>query len=150
MLQLRKTSDSETKAKLRTIFTFLCRLFTPLFFSSSKTKTLSRLVSISGQKSCCSTWCSPCRSAELLLLILYMKRFSVAFVFGVWVFWILHHSCICSVFPVDVFVLAFCSTFWIFKCVFESASSLKLQPVSPNGDACLPLSATVLMRPVEC
>lgn len=62
------------------------------------------------------------------------------------VFLTLHCSCICRVFAVNVFVLAFCSMLFSFtahlccclcfrfSCIFEMTVFLKLQHISPDGN----------------
>ncbi len=78
--------------------------------------------------------------------ILFMCRLFTPLFFPLH-FLTLHHFCICTMFAVNIFVLAFCNKFFFicsmflllylfgnFVCVFELASFLKLQHISPNGN----------------
>lgn len=92
-------------------------LKTNLSFLFQKTNTLFHLVSL-GSKN------------QAVLLIARprgQKLFSVAFLFWVCVFLILHRFCICSVFAVNAFVLTFCSKLSTPAFSMDSPRYLRLQ-----------------------
>lgn len=107
------------------------------FLSASKTNTVSCVVCFQGWKLSCSTQRSPWRPLNFHYVDWMCSVFLLYLFLVVVCFWL----CIIS----DVFVLAFCSTFcirstfpllylfWISVRIFELASFLKLQHISPIG-----------------